>query len=81
MQIKVFDVVELKNNNLATILEIKDNKYFTEFVEKSPVLLITAGRNSSETWLILSSYFLCLSLQIYIFILDIYFFFYSLAED
>ena len=34
MQIKVFDVVELKNNNLATILEIKDNKYFTEFVEK-----------------------------------------------
>ena len=26
MQIKVFDVVELKNNNLATILEIKDNK-------------------------------------------------------
>ena len=29
MQIKVFDVVELKNNNLATILEIKDNKYFT----------------------------------------------------
>lgn len=33
MQIKVFDVVELKNNNLATILE-KDNKYFTEFVEK-----------------------------------------------
>ena len=34
MQIKVFDVVELKNNNLAKILEIKDNKYFTEFVEK-----------------------------------------------
>ena len=34
MQIKVFDVVELKNNNLVTILEIKDNKYFTEFVEK-----------------------------------------------
>lgn len=34
MQIKVFDVVELKNNNLATILEIKHNKYFTEFVEK-----------------------------------------------
>ena len=34
MQIKVFDVVELKNNNLATILEIKDNKYLNEFVEK-----------------------------------------------
>lgn len=34
MQIKVFDVVELKNNNLATILEIKYNKYFTEFGEK-----------------------------------------------
>lgn len=33
MKIKRFDVVELKNNNKATILEIKDNEYFVEIVD------------------------------------------------
>lgn len=32
MKIKVFDVVELKDKNKATILEIKDDKYFAEIV-------------------------------------------------
>lgn len=32
MKIKIFDVVELKDNNRATILEIKGNKYFAEIV-------------------------------------------------
>lgn len=32
MKIKIFDVVELKDNNRATILEIKGNKYFAEVV-------------------------------------------------
>lgn len=33
MKIKRFNVVELNNNNRATILEIKDNKeYFAEIV-------------------------------------------------
>lgn len=32
MKIKIFDVVELKDNNRATILEKKGNKYFAEIV-------------------------------------------------
>lgn len=32
MKIKIFDVVELKDNNRAVILEIKGNKYFAEVV-------------------------------------------------
>lgn len=32
MKIKIFDVVELKDNNRAIILEIKGNKYFAEIV-------------------------------------------------
>ena len=34
MQIKVFDVVELKNNNLATILELKDNNWIITSYKK-----------------------------------------------
>ena len=33
MKIKKFDVVELKNNNKATILEINNNGYFAEIVD------------------------------------------------
>jgi len=33
MRFKKFDVVELKNCNKATILEIKDNKYLVEIVD------------------------------------------------
>ena len=32
MKIKIFNVVELKDNNRATILEKKGNKYFAEVV-------------------------------------------------
>ena len=32
MKIKIFDVVELKDNNRGTILEIKGDKYFAEVV-------------------------------------------------
>lgn len=33
MKIKKFDVVKLKNNNKATILEIKANEYLVEIVD------------------------------------------------
>ncbi len=33
MKIKKFDVVELNNNNKATILEIQNNKYLVETVD------------------------------------------------
>lgn len=33
MRIKKFDVVELKNNNKATILEIKSNEYLVEIID------------------------------------------------
>lgn len=32
MKIKIFDVIELKDNNRATILEKQGNKYFAEIV-------------------------------------------------
>lgn len=35
MKIKKFDVVELKNNNKATILEINNNGYFAEIVDSN----------------------------------------------
>lgn len=35
MKIKKFDVVELKDSNKATILEIKNNEYFAEIVDNS----------------------------------------------
>ena len=33
MKIKKFDVVELKNSNKATILDIKESKYVAEIVD------------------------------------------------
>lgn len=35
MKIKKFNVVELKNKNKATILDIKGRKYFAEIVNSS----------------------------------------------
>lgn len=35
MKFKKFDVVELNNGNKATILEIKDNEFFTEIVDNN----------------------------------------------
>ena len=37
MKIKLFDVVELKNNNKATILEINDNEYLVEIVDPNGI--------------------------------------------
>lgn len=40
MKLKKFNVVELKNNNRATILEVKgNNQYFVEIVNASGVTL------------------------------------------
>lgn len=41
MKIKQFDVVELKNNNRATILAIKANKYLVEVVDNEGKTLAT----------------------------------------
>ncbi|WP_455188089.1 hypothetical protein, partial [Bacteroides congonensis] len=60
---------------------LRKKRNFAISVDKSPVLLITVGRNGHKTKTGYSSTFLFVSLQIYIFILDIYFFFCSLAED
>ena len=35
MKIRKFDVVELKNNNKATILEIYNGEYFVEIVDSN----------------------------------------------
>ena len=37
MKLKRFDVVELKNCNKATILEIKDNEYLAEIVDRNGI--------------------------------------------
>lgn len=37
MKLKKFDVVELINNNKATILEIKDNEYLVEIVDNNGI--------------------------------------------
>ena len=34
MKYKVFDVIELQNNNLATILKIENNKYICSIISK-----------------------------------------------
>ena len=39
MKYKKFDVVELKDNNRATILKIDGNKYFVEIVNLNGVTL------------------------------------------
>lgn len=48
MKIKVFDVVELRNNKLATILEIKDNQYLTEIVDRNGKTLENRYINQEE---------------------------------
>ena len=35
MKLKRFEVVELENGNKATILDIKDNEYFAEIVNRN----------------------------------------------
>lgn len=35
MKLKRFEVVELENGNKATILDIKDNEYFAEIVDRN----------------------------------------------
>lgn len=37
MKYKIFDVVKLKNQNNATILNIENNKYKVEIVDKNGV--------------------------------------------
>jgi len=39
MKVKKFDVVELNNNNRATILEIKNNEYLAEIVDSNGTTL------------------------------------------
>lgn len=39
MKIKVFDVVELKDKNKATILDIRNNEYLVEVVNSSGISL------------------------------------------
>lgn len=39
MKIKIFDVVELKDKNRATILDIRNNKYLVEVVNSSGISL------------------------------------------
>ena len=40
MRIKKFDVVELQNNNKATVLEIKgNNQYFAEIVNQQGITI------------------------------------------
>ena len=39
MRIEKFDVVELNNNNKATILNKNNNKYYTEIVNNSGVTI------------------------------------------
>ncbi len=34
MKLKRFEVVELENGNKATILDIKNNEYFAEIVDR-----------------------------------------------
>ena len=38
MKLKKFDVVELKNNNKATILEMKNNEYVAEIVDTNGIV-------------------------------------------
>lgn len=48
MKIKRFDVVELKNNNKATILEIMDNGYLVEIVDNKGKTLETRNITQDE---------------------------------
>lgn len=48
MKIKIFDVVELKNNNKATILEIKNNEYLAEIVDNNGKTLDVRNINQND---------------------------------
>ena len=48
MKLKKFDVVELKNNNRATILEMKTNKYLAEIVDTNGITVDTRNINQED---------------------------------
>lgn len=48
MKLKKFDVVELKNNNKATILETKDNEYLAEIVDTKGTTVDTKNINQED---------------------------------
>ena len=48
MKVKKFDVVQLKNNNKATILEIKNNECLAEIVDTNGKTLDTRNINQDE---------------------------------
>lgn len=48
MKIKKFDVVELNNNNKATILEIKSNSYLAEIVDNKGKTVETRNITQDE---------------------------------
>ena len=48
MKLKKFDVVELKNNNRATILEMKNNKYLAEIVDTNGITVDTRNINQED---------------------------------
>lgn len=48
MKFKKFDVVELKNNNRATILEIKDHEYLAEIVDTKGTTVDTKNINQED---------------------------------
>lgn len=48
MKIKKFDVVELNDNNKATILEIKNDKYLAEIVDDEGKTLCTRNLTQDE---------------------------------
>ena len=48
MKLKKFDVVELKNNNRATILEMKNNKYLAEIVDTNGITVDARNINQED---------------------------------
>lgn len=46
MKLKRFEVVELENGNKATILDIKNNEYFSEIVDSNGKTI--SNRNITE---------------------------------
>ena len=48
MKVKKFDVVQLKNNNKATILEIKNNECLAEIVDTNGITVDTRNINQED---------------------------------
>ena len=48
MKFKKFDVVELKNKNRATILEMKNNEYLVEIVDTNGITVDTRNINQED---------------------------------